>query len=72
MSSAAFHDCVELVHFPFVEVHELMMLLDCFYCMQVRQFMTGIKNYLVKHGEGELEDLIERERSQVCAVIRVV
>ncbi|XP_052767431.1 uncharacterized protein LOC128208118 isoform X3 [Mya arenaria] len=31
----------------------------------VRQFMTGIKNYLVKHGEGELEDLIERERSQL-------
>ena len=32
---------------------------------QVRQFMNGIKNYLVKHGEGELEDLIERERSKV-------
>ncbi|XP_052273588.1 uncharacterized protein LOC127873694 isoform X4 [Dreissena polymorpha] len=31
----------------------------------VRQFMTGIKNYLVKHGEGELEDLIERERNQL-------
>jgi len=27
--------------------------------------MNGIKNYLVKHGEGELEDLIERERNQV-------
>ena len=27
--------------------------------------MNGIKNYLVKHGEGELEDLIERERSKV-------
>ncbi|KAH9519626.1 hypothetical protein Btru_003185 [Bulinus truncatus] len=32
----------------------------------VRQFMTGIKNYLVKHGEGELEDLIERERNKLC------
>ncbi|KAL4238463.1 E3 ubiquitin protein ligase rin2 [Mactra antiquata] len=31
----------------------------------VRQFMTGIKNYLVKHGEGELENLIERERNQL-------
>ncbi|CAG5124875.1 unnamed protein product [Candidula unifasciata] len=31
----------------------------------VRQFMTGIKNYLVKHGEGELENLIERERSKL-------
>lgn len=27
--------------------------------------MNGIKNYLVKHGEGELEDLIERERNKV-------
>ncbi|CAL1531235.1 unnamed protein product [Lymnaea stagnalis] len=27
--------------------------------------MTGIKNYLVKHGEGELEDLIERERNKL-------
>ncbi|XP_056021245.1 uncharacterized protein LOC130054716 isoform X3 [Ostrea edulis] len=31
----------------------------------VRQFMTGIRNYLVKHGEGELEDLIERERGRL-------
>ncbi|KAL5008634.1 hypothetical protein ScPMuIL_014215 [Solemya velum] len=31
----------------------------------VRQFMTGIKNYLVKHGEGQLEDLIERERTRL-------
>lgn len=31
----------------------------------VRQFMTGIRNYLVKHGEGELEDLIEHERSRL-------
>ena len=27
--------------------------------------MNGIKNYLVKHGEGELEDLIDRERNMV-------
>ncbi|XP_041351460.1 uncharacterized protein LOC121370362 [Gigantopelta aegis] len=33
----------------------------------VRQFMTGIKNYLVKHGEGQLEDLIERERKNLGA-----
>ncbi|KAL8619629.1 hypothetical protein ACOMHN_019684 [Nucella lapillus] len=31
----------------------------------VRQFMTGIKNYLVKHGEGQLEDLIETERNKL-------
>ncbi|XP_022332135.2 protein sprint-like isoform X3 [Crassostrea virginica] len=31
----------------------------------VRQFMTGIRNYLVKHGEGELEDLIEHERARL-------
>ncbi|KAK3093565.1 hypothetical protein FSP39_017349, partial [Pinctada imbricata] len=33
----------------------------------VRQFMTGIRNYLVKHGEGELEDIIERERTRLKA-----
>lgn len=27
--------------------------------------MNGIKNYLVKHGEGELEALIELEREKV-------
>ena len=27
--------------------------------------MTGIRNYLVKHGEGELEDLIEHERARL-------
>ncbi|XP_076463753.1 uncharacterized protein LOC143295940 isoform X2 [Babylonia areolata] len=31
----------------------------------VRQFMSGIKNYLVKHGEGQLEDLIETERNKL-------
>lgn len=35
------------------------------FLLQVRQFMTGIRNYLVKHGEGELEDLIEHERSRL-------
>lgn len=36
-----------------------------FSTIKVRQFMTGIRNYLVKHGEGELEDLIEHERSRL-------
>lgn len=27
--------------------------------------MTGIKNYLVKHGEGELDDIIQKERTNV-------
>ncbi|XP_064621542.1 uncharacterized protein LOC135484216 isoform X2 [Lineus longissimus] len=31
----------------------------------VRQFMSGIKNYLTKHGEGELQDIIERERNKL-------
>ncbi|VDN49491.1 unnamed protein product [Gongylonema pulchrum] len=29
--------------------------------------MNGLKNYLVKHGEGELHDLIEKERSRLNA-----
>ncbi|BFZ11807.1 hypothetical protein BsWGS_14845 [Bradybaena similaris] len=33
----------------------------------VRQFMTGIKNYLVKHGEGELKKLIEMQRNKLGA-----
>uniref|UniRef100_A0A0N4U0N5 Ras-GEF domain-containing protein n=1 Tax=Dracunculus medinensis TaxID=318479 RepID=A0A0N4U0N5_DRAME len=33
----------------------------------VRQFLNGIKNYLVKHGEGELHELIEKERSRLNA-----
>ncbi|KAJ8308651.1 hypothetical protein KUTeg_013525 [Tegillarca granosa] len=33
----------------------------------VRQFMTGIKNYLVKHGEGQLEDTIEKERKRLSS-----
>ncbi|XP_074662107.1 uncharacterized protein LOC141914728 isoform X2 [Tubulanus polymorphus] len=31
----------------------------------VRQFMSGIKNYLTKHGEGNLEDIIEEERNKL-------
>ncbi|VDD86755.1 unnamed protein product [Enterobius vermicularis] len=33
----------------------------------VRQFLNGMKNYLVKHGEGELHDIIEKERSRLNA-----
>ncbi|MCP9264629.1 Protein sprint [Dirofilaria immitis] len=33
----------------------------------VRQFLNGLKNYLVKHGEGELHDLIEKERARLNA-----
>ena len=32
---------------------------------QVRQFMNGIKNYLVQHGETQLNDIIEIERGKV-------
>lgn len=33
--------------------------------------MNGIKNYLVKHGEGHLHDIIETERSKVfvCPIV---
>ncbi|KAK3595982.1 hypothetical protein CHS0354_032496 [Potamilus streckersoni] len=37
-----------------------------FVTRNVRQFMNGIKNYLVKHGEGELEDMIEHERNKLA------
>lgn len=33
----------------------------------VRQFLNGIKNYLVKHGEGDLHFLIERESAKLNA-----
>ncbi|CAI4222896.1 unnamed protein product [Auanema sp. JU1783] len=33
----------------------------------VRQFLTGIKNYLVKHGEGDLHQIIEEERNRLNA-----
>lgn len=31
----------------------------------MRQFMSGIKNYLVKHGEKEFNKEVERERNKV-------
>lgn len=31
----------------------------------VRQFMSGMKNYLLKHGEKEFQKVVEKERSQV-------
>ncbi|XP_014681579.1 PREDICTED: protein sprint-like [Priapulus caudatus] len=31
----------------------------------VRQFMNGIKNYLIKHGEGDLQNVIEKERKKL-------
>lgn len=31
----------------------------------VRQFMTGLKNYLVKHGERDFLNVVEREQMQV-------
>lgn len=31
----------------------------------MRQFMSGMKNYLVKHGEREFEKEVERERGKV-------
>ncbi|CAG0888234.1 unnamed protein product [Darwinula stevensoni] len=31
----------------------------------VRQFMSGIKNYLVKHGEGDFMSVVEKERNKL-------
>lgn len=31
----------------------------------IRQFMNGMKNYLVKHGEGQLDQMIDRERTKL-------
>ncbi|XP_050547742.1 protein sprint isoform X3 [Daktulosphaira vitifoliae] len=31
----------------------------------VRQFMSGMKNYLLKHGEKEFQKVVEKERSQL-------
>lgn len=31
----------------------------------VRQFMNGIKNYLVKHGEGEFDSIVQLEREKL-------
>lgn len=35
----------------------------------VRQFMSGMKNYLLKHGEKEFQKVVERERSQVLYIL---
>lgn len=37
----------------------------------VRQFMSGMKNYLLKHGEKEFQKVVEKERSQVRCFICV-
>ena len=34
----------------------------------VRQFISGVKNYLIKTGEGELHNIMQEERSKVCAI----
>lgn len=34
---------------------------------RVRQFLTGMKNYLVKNGESDLHKLIERESDKLNA-----
>ena len=31
----------------------------------IRQFMNGMKNYLVRHGEGILHQIIKEERTKV-------
>lgn len=31
----------------------------------IRQFMSGMKNYLLKHGEGQFEQLVQEERSKL-------
>lgn len=35
----------------------------------IRQFMSGMKNYLVKHGEREFEKEVEKERLKVIKSI---
>ena len=35
----------------------------------MRQFMSGMKNYLVKHGEREFEKEVEKERVKVSVSI---
>lgn len=36
----------------------------------VRQFMSGMKNYLIRHGEADLHSIINEERSKVRFYIR--
>jgi Ras and Rab interactor 2/3 len=38
----------------------------------MRQFMSGMKNYLVKHGEREFEKEVEKERLKVNVLRFVV
>jgi hypothetical protein len=38
----------------------------------MRQFMSGMKNYLVKHGEREFERQVERERGKVTYTIQKI
>lgn len=35
----------------------------------MRQFMSGMKNYLVKHGEKGFDKEVERERSKVSSIL---
>jgi hypothetical protein len=34
----------------------------------IRQFITGLKNYLTRSGEGNLWSLVDQERKKVCHV----
>jgi hypothetical protein len=35
----------------------------------VRQFMTGMKNYLIRQGEGDLHSIISEERAKVSTIL---
>lgn len=37
----------------------------------MRQFMSGMKNYLVKHGEREFEKEVEKERMKVSQSVHI-
>ena len=52
--------------FYFVYLPAWLMLIDLrSLYQQVRQFMSGIKNYLVQTGEENLSRIIDRERTKV-------
>ena len=38
----------------------------------VRQFMNGMKNYLIRHGEGDLHCIINEERTKVYTVLPLI
>ena len=38
----------------------------------IRQFMNGMKNYLVRHGEGELHQIIKDERMKVFEYVYII